>query len=122
MSKKENIGYHFNGLKELKKELLERASSSDVEDVVKRNATQVQQKSMDNASSVYKKGYSKDDTKKSIGVDFGNNGWAGRVTMGMNYNQYTEKGTRFMAAEPLLEPAFRKQKTLFKSELENLLK
>ena len=34
----------------------------------------------------------------------------------------TEKGTRFMAAEPLLKPVFNKQKTVFKSDLEKLLK
>lgn len=34
----------------------------------------------------------------------------------------TEKGTRFMAAEPLLKPTFNSQKNKFKSDLERLLK
>ena len=47
---------------------------------------------------------------------------SGVTGLGMEYNQYTELGTRFMAAEPLLKPVFNKQKTVFKSDLEKLLK
>ena len=74
------------------------------------------------ASSVYTKGYSTGDTKKSIGVSFESSGMSGITGMGQNYNPYTEKGTRFMAAEPLLKPVFNKQKTAFKSDLEKLIK
>lgn len=117
-----NISFSVTGVDKLSKALLSRASAGDIKSVVKRNTTQMQQQAMSNASSVFTKGYSTGDTKKSIGVQFKNGGLTGIVGMGKNYNPYTEKGTRFMAAEPLLKPVFNKQKTVFKSELEKLLK
>ncbi|MCT4388303.1 phage tail protein [Leuconostoc pseudomesenteroides] len=116
------VNYHFNGLKELQKALVERADLTEVSKVVKKHTTQAQQSAMAKASSVYTKGYSTGDTKKSIGVQFEKGGLTGIVGMGMEYNPYTEKGTRFMPAEPLLDPVFRKEKTVFKSDLEKLLK
>lgn len=117
-----NIKISMNGLGALDRALWERASSSDINKVVRRNTTQMQQQAMANASSVYTKGYSNGDTKKSIGIRFEDRGMSGVTGLGMEYNQYTELGTRFMAAEPLLKPVFNKQKTVFKSDLEKLLK
>lgn len=116
------INYKLNGMGKLQKGLLERVSKDKVVSVVKKNTTQMQQTAMSKASSVYTKGYSTGDTKKSIGVLFENSGMSGTTGMGMEYNPYTEKGTRFMAAEPLLKPTFNSQKTKFKSDLEKLLK
>ncbi|MDF8373594.1 HK97-gp10 family putative phage morphogenesis protein [Weissella paramesenteroides] len=122
------INYKLNGMGKLQKVLLERVSKDKIVSVVKRNTTQMQQTAMAKASSTYTKRdkhgkpYSTGDTKKSIGVSFENGGMSGTTGMGMKYNPYTEKGTRFMAAEPLLEPTFNSQKTKFKSDLENLIK
>ena len=115
------LNYHLNGLKELRKALLERAKEEDISKVVRKHTTEIQQKTMANASSTYTKGYSTGATKKSIGIGFENGGLTGIVGMGQNYNPYTEKGTRFMAAEPLLDPIFHKQKNVFVSDLERLL-
>ena len=82
----------------------------------------MQQRAMSTASSVYVKGYSTGATKKSIGIGFENGGLSGITCLGTSYAQYVEYGTRFMAAEPLLKPVFNRQKTLFKSDLEKLLK
>ncbi|WP_059442621.1 HK97-gp10 family putative phage morphogenesis protein [Leuconostoc mesenteroides] len=117
-----NISFSVTGVDKLSKELLSRASAGDIKSVVKRNTTQMQQQTMSNASSVYTKGYSTGDTKKSIGISLKDSGMSGVAGLGMEYNQYTEVGTRFMAAEPLLKPVFNKQKTVFKSDLEKLLK
>lgn len=117
-----NISFSVTGVDKLSKALLSRASAGDIKSVVKRNTTQMQQQAMSNASSTYTRGYSTGDTKKSIGISFENSGMSGTTGMGQNYNPYTEKGTRFMAAEPLLKPVFNKQKTVFKSDLEKLLK
>lgn len=116
------INYHLNGLKEIQTALKQRTSKKEIIDVVKTNTTEVQRAAMSKASSVYTRGYSTGDTKKSIGIEFGNGGMSGLIGMGMEYNPYTEKGTRFMAAEPVLDPTFHKQKTKFKSDLEKLLK
>lgn len=117
-----NISFSVTGVDKLSKALLSRASAGDIKSVVKRNTTQMQQQAMSNASSVYTKGYSTGDTKKSIGISFKDSGMSGVTGLGMEYNQYTELGTRFMAAEPLLKPVFNKQKTVFKSDVEKLLK
>lgn len=116
------INYKLNGMGKLQKELMQRASKDKVVSIVKQNTTQMQQKAMSKASSVYVKGYLTGDTKKSIGISFENGGMSGATGMGMEYNPYTEKGTRFMSAEPLLQPTFNSQKTKFKSDLEKLLK
>ena len=116
------INYKMDGMSKLQKGLSERVSKDKVVSVVKRNTTQMQQTAMSKASSTYIRGYSTGDTKKSIGVSFENSGMSGITGMGQNYNPYTEKGTRFMAAEPLLKPTFNSQKTKFKSDLEKLLK
>ncbi len=116
------INYKLNGMSKLQKGLLERVSKKDVINVVKTNTTQMQQTAMSKASSVYTKGYSTGDTKKSIGVSFEYGGMSGTTGLGMEYNPYTEKGTGFMAAEPLLQPTFNSQKNKFKSDLERLLK
>lgn len=116
------INYKLDGMSKLQKGLLERVSKDKVVSVVKRNTTQMQQTAMSKASSTYTRGYSTWDTKKSIGISFENSSMSGITGMGMEYNPYTEKGTRFMAAEPLLKPTFNSQKTKFKSDLEKLLK
>lgn len=122
------VNYHLNGLKELQTALKQRISKKEIIDVVKTNTTEAQRAAMVKTSSTYTKRdkhgkpYSTGDTKKSIGVEFGNGGMSGLIGMGMEYNPYTEKGTRFMAAEPVLDPTFHKQKTKFKSDLEKLIK
>ena len=116
------INYKLDGMSKLQKELMQRVSKDKVVSVVKRNTTQMQQTAMSKASSTYTRGYSTGDTKKSIGISFENSGMSGITGMGQSYNPFTEKGTRFMAAEPLLKPTFNSQKTKFKSDLEKLLK
>lgn len=111
------LNYHLNGLKELRKALLERAKEEDISKVVRKHTTEIQQKTMANASSTYTKGYSTGATKKSIGIGFENGGLTGITGLGMAYNPYTEYGTRFMAAEPLLGPIFKRQKSVFISDI-----
>ena len=114
--------YKITGLNKLQSGLIERTKETAVKSVVKKHTTQMQQRAMSTASSVYVKGYSTGATKKSIGIGFENGGLSGITGLGTSYAQYVEYGTRFMAAEPLLKPVFNRQKTLFKSDLEKLLK
>lgn len=109
------------GLGKLDKALLTAANKEKVKEIVKLHTTGMQQEAMVNASSTYVKGYSKGDTKKAIGINFSDGGSTGTVGMGMEYNIYTEVGTRFMAAEPLLRPIFNKHKTVFISEIKKVL-
>ena len=117
------MSYKFTltGDKELQKALLNRAKNKVIQAIVKRNTTQVQQQAMKNASSTYTKGYSTGATKKSIGIGFENGGLTGITGLGMAYNPYTEYGTRFMAAEPLLGPIFKRQKSVFISDIKKVV-
>ncbi len=44
------------------------------------------------------------------------------VAPGMNYAAYVEYGTRYMAAQPYMRPAFMQQSERFKADLAKLMK
>lgn len=71
----------------------------------------------------YTKGYSKPQsgTKSTIVPQIESSGLAGEVGPHMEYNAYTEFGTRFMEAEPIVEPHRTKHIELFKKDMEDLL-
>lgn len=71
----------------------------------------------------YTKGYSKPQsgTKSSIIPEIAPDGLSGEVGPHMEYNMYTEFGTRFMEAEPIVEPHRSKHLSLFKKDMEDLL-
>ena len=115
------LSYSMRGLDKLEQGLLKRAQVEAIKTIVKKHTTELQQQAMANASSTYVKGYSKGDTKKSIGIGFEDGGLAGITGLGMSYNPYTELGTRFMAAEPLLKPLFNQRKSMFISEIKKVV-
>lgn len=78
--------YKITGLSKLQSGLIERTKETAVKSVVKKHTTQMQQRAMSTASSVYVKGYSTGATKKSIGIGFENGGLSGTTGMGMEYN------------------------------------
>lgn len=122
----ERVTYSVHGLDKLENGLLKRAQIIGIKQIVKKHTTELQQKAMANAGDngpVFVKGYGRNNaTKKAIGMQMQDSGLSGVVGMGQSYNPYTELGTRFMAAEPLLDPIFHKQKNVFVSDLERLLK
>ena len=71
----------------------------------------------------YTKGYSKPQsgTKSTIVPEIAESGLAGEVGPHMEYNVYTEFGTRFMEAAPIVEPHRTKHIELFKKDMEDLL-
>ena len=115
------LSYSMKGLDKLEQGLLKRAQVEVIKTIVKKHTTELQQQAMANASSTYVKGYSTGATKKSIGIGFEDGGLAGITGLGMSYNPYTELGTRFMAAEPLLKPLFNQRKSMFISEIKKVV-
>lgn len=71
----------------------------------------------------YTKGYSKPQsgTKSTIVPQIESSGLVGEVGPHMHYNAFTEYGTRFMEAEPIVEPHRTKHIELFKKDMEDLL-
>lgn len=115
------VSYSVKGLDKLEKGLLKRAQIEGMKQIVKKHTTELQQKAMANASSTYVKGYSTGATKKSIGIGFEDGGLTGITGLGLSYDPYLETGTRFMAAEPLLGPIFKRQKSVFISDIKKVV-
>ncbi len=71
----------------------------------------------------YTKGYSKPQsgTKSTIIPEIASSGLSGEVGPHMHYNTYTEYGTRFMEAAPIVEPHRTTHLNLFKKDMEELL-
>ncbi|MGK4034903.1 HK97-gp10 family putative phage morphogenesis protein, partial [Pediococcus acidilactici] len=60
--------------------------------------------------------------KRGISSQLLKGGMAGAVISPADYSGYQEFGTRFMAAQPYMGPAFRKHRNLFVNDLKNLTK
>ena len=110
----------INGLKELSKKLKENVTMDDVKRVVRHNGAQLNEKMVENAD--FDKGYQTGATKRSIALEITDNGFTAEVEPKTHYSQYLEYGTRFMAAQPFVKPAFDEQKGEFLQDLNKLVK
>lgn len=109
-----------DGLKELQKALKEKVTLDDVKTVVRHNGQQLQNKMQANAD--FKKGYQTGTTKRSIGLEIQDSGFAAEVGPTTEYSPYLEYGTRFMEAQPFVRPAYEEQKQKFKSDMKKLVR
>ena len=106
------------GVDALSKELKQKSRNMTpaIQRVVRKHGAALQQKEM-RAVPV--------DTgtlKRSITLDISGNGRAATVTPLASYAQYVEYGTRYMNAQPYVRPSYNAQVTLFKADLNNLVK
>lgn len=108
------------GLKELQKALKNNVTMDDVKKVVRQNGSELQRKTQDNAD--FKKGYATGETKRSIGLEFTDGGFAAEVEPKTEYAPYLEYGTRFMDAQPFVKPAYDDQVQQFKKDMQRLVK
>ena len=108
------------GIDELERKLRDNCRLDDVKTVVRQNGAELQSKMQREA--VFTKGYSVGDTKRSISLEFRDSGFAAAVAPGTEYSPYLEYGTRFMAAQPFVRPAFNAQKEIFKKDLGKLMR
>ena len=108
------------GLKELQKALKDNVTMDDVKRVVKQNGSELQRKTQDNAD--FTKGYATGETKRSIGLEITDGGFAAEVEPKTEYAPYLEYGTRFMDAQPFVKPAYDEQVQQFKKDMQRLVK
>lgn len=117
----------FKGIDQLVKHLDKAATLQDVKHVVKSNGAQLtstmQKKAefkghFEGDDFVYPTGY----TKRSISMWMHDGGFTAQVGPQSYYSPYLEYGTRKMAAQPFVKPAFDVQKGVFINDLERLLK
>lgn len=98
--------------------------------IVKKNGAEFQKSAMKNArhsasGGVFAKGYSTGHTRRNLqqnGVKLSDDGLTATVQSTTDYAAYVEHGTRFMAAQPYMKPAFNKQKKVFIEEMDKELK
>ena len=113
-------GIKVEGLDKLQKALKENVTLDDVKTVVRQNGAQLQRKMQNKAD--FKKGYQTGETKRSIGLEITDGGFTAEVGPETEYSPYLEYGTRFMEAQPFINPPFEEQKQKFKRDMQRLVK
>lgn len=112
----------LKGAEELKDKLKPNVTMNDVKKIVKMNGTRLTQTMKRRTKYTYVKGYSTGDTASSINLSFKDGGLSAVVGARMDYNPYTEYGTRKMAPEPICEPSLREVQPQFLSDLRRVMK
>ena len=110
----------IEGLDKLQKALKDNVTMDDVKTVVKTNGSQLQRRMQSKAD--FKKGYQTGQTKRSIGLEITDQGFAAEVEPTTDYSPYLEYGTRFMEAQPFVNPAYEEQAEKFKRDMQRLVK
>lgn len=120
----------IDGLDKLQNAMKKNLDMSDVKKTVKKNGIELQQKMQSkanfkghyeykNGNLIFKKPTGQ--TKKSIGLEITDGGLTAEVEPTTEYSPYLEYGTRFMGAQPFVNPAFEEQKTQFESDMKKLV-
>jgi len=106
----------FRGLGELQSALLRKTQLEAVKTVVKKNGSRLQEQAQQGAP------VDTGNLRRSIGLEIEDAGLTACSAAKAHYSGYVELGTRFMAAQPYMKPAFNVVKTQFKSDLQRLVK
>lgn len=110
----------IRGIDRLEAHLKNNTTMQDVKRVIRTNGAQLQQKMMRKAD--FTRGYQTGTTKRSITCLIKDSGMTAEVGPATEYSPYLEKGTRFMSAQPFVEPALNEQLPKFKSDMQKLVK
>ena len=108
------------GLKKLEKALKENVTMDDVKKVVRHNGSELQDRAQVKAD--FKRGYATGATKRSITRGIKEAGFTAEVEPMTEYAPYLEYGTRFMDAQPFMNPALNEQKKKFKKDMDKLVR
>lgn len=99
-------------------------SGKQIKNVVMKNGADLQEDAQKRMTKTvaYVKGYSKGTTRRSTTLSISDGGMTATVAPHTEYFSYVEYGTRFMEAEPTLNPAFQKIKQQFYKDVMDLVK
>ena len=109
-------GIKIVGVQKLQKKLKENVRMADVKKVVRVNGSEMQQRAQKHVTV---------DTgtlKRSITLEITDGGMAAEVETHTEYAAYVEYGTRKMAAQPYMKPAFEEQSKQFEKDMKGLVK
>ena len=107
------------GIEELQKKLKKNANLSDVKFIVRQNGKELQRKIQRNAD--FAKGYQTGTTKRNVSLEIKDDGFTAEAGPETDYAEYLEFGTRFMEAQPFVQPALDEQKDQFISDLKKIM-
>lgn len=99
-------------------------SGKQIRNVVMKNGANLQEDAQKRMTKTvaYVKGYSKGTTRRSTTLSISDDGMKATVAPHTEYFPYIEYGTRYMEAEPTLNPAFQKIKQQFYKDVMDLVK
>lgn len=110
----------IKGLDKLQKQLKSNVTMNDVRRVVMHHGAKLQQNMMRKAD--FKKGYQTGATHDSIRIEFTDGMLTAEVGPTTEYSEYLEYGTRFMDAQPFVNPALEEQKPKFERDMKKLVR
>lgn len=110
----------FNGLDDFERVLKDNVTMDDVKRIIKVNGDRLNRYMKEQTTHAYVKGYSTGDTAGSINTEVRDGGLTVAVGATMNYDPYVEYGTRYMSAEPILDPSLERVRPQFLSDLEKI--
>jgi HK97 gp10 family phage protein len=110
----------IKGDAELVKALKSNVTMDDVKRIISVNGQRLTRYMKEQTTRAYVKGYSTGDTASSINAETRDGGLTVAVGATMNYNPYTEYGTRYMSAEPILDPSLEKVRPQFLGDLDKV--
>ena len=110
----------IDGLEEFQRTLKKNVTMDDVKRIVRTNGQRLTNVMKRQTTNAYVKGYSTGDTASSINAEERDGGLTVAVGATMNYNPYTEYGTRYMSAEPILDPSLEVIRPQFIGDLEKV--
>ena len=109
-----------NGLEDFAKTLKPNVTMDDVKQIVKTNGNRLTRYMKEQTTHAYVKDFSTGDTAGSINAEPRDGGLTVAVGATMNYNPYTEYGTRYMSAEPILDPSLERVRPQFLGDLDKI--
>lgn len=110
----------FNGLDEFERVLKDNVTMDDVKRIIKVNGDRLNRYMKEQTTHAYVKGYSTGDTAGSINTEVRDGGLTVAVGATMNYDPYVEYGTRYMSAEPILDPSLERVRPQYLGDLEKI--
>ena len=110
----------FNGLDDFVGVLKDNVTMDDVKRIIKVNGDRLNRYMKEQTTHASVKGYCTGDTAGSINTEVRDGGLTVAVGATMNYDPYVEYGTRYMSAEPILDPSLERVRPQFLSDLEKV--
>ena len=111
-----STGVRLEGFKEFQVKLKDSAKLDDVRRAVQYRGSRLQQIAHDLAPN------RTGQLQRSITHEERDGGFTAEIAPHTNYAGYVEWGTRYMAAQPYIRPAFMQQSARFKADLAKLMK